>query len=127
MNKNVVDRLQRTCYPKTSKKQFPITQEALTYDAAIKRAKQLLDSGRISASAWQFIAVANAATGQREPDQQALEAAIKELDTAIASFERLDKSITSYLRAQYAIEAKLRDAFGAGSAPAQQPTAGKNP
>jgi len=25
MNKNVVDRLHRTCYPKTSKKQFPIT------------------------------------------------------------------------------------------------------
>jgi hypothetical protein len=105
----------------------PINQEALTYDAAIKRAKQLLDSGRISASAWQFIAVANASAGKREPDQQALEAAIKELDTAIASFEYMDKSITAYLRAQYAIEAKLRSAFGAGSAPSQQPAAGKNP
>lgn len=105
----------------------PINQEALTYDAAVKRAKQLLDSGRISASVWQFIAVANAAADKREPDQKALEAAIKELDTAIASFEYLDKSITAYLRAQYAIEARLRSAFGAGSAPLQQPAGGKNP
>ncbi len=103
----------------------PINNEALTYEAAIKRAKQLLDSGQISTSAWQFITVANAAAGKSEPDRQALEAAIKELDTAIASFERLDKSITAYLRAQYAIEAKLRSAFGAGSPPAQQPAAGK--
>ncbi len=102
----------------------PINNEALTYEAAIKRAKQLLDSGRISASAWQFITVANASAGKREPNQQALEAAIKELDTAIASFERLDKSITAYLRAQYAIEAKLRSAFGAGSPSSQQPAAG---
>lgn len=105
----------------------PITQESLTYEAAIKRAKQLLDSGQISATtAWQLITVANTSADKRTPDQHAVVAAIKELDTAITAFERLDASITAYLRTQYAIEAKLRSAFEAGGATSQQPATATN-
>lgn len=98
----------------------PITKEALTYQAALKRAKQLLDSGRISRAVTPFVRVATAPAAM-PPSQQALEAAIKELDSAIAAFDRMDKAISAYLRAQYAIETKLRSAFGASAPPKKKP------
>lgn len=89
----------------------PITKEALTYEAALKRAKQLLGSGRVTRAAGSFVRVASPAAAT-PPSQEALEAAIAELDAAIAAFGRLNSSISAYLRAERAVDAKLRTVLG---------------
>lgn len=88
----------------------PIRNEAVTFDAALKRADTYLKSGQIS-QWFRDLGVISQAFAATEPSQQTLEAAIRELDTAVASFERLNGLISKYLRAQKSIEGKLATAF----------------
>ncbi len=106
----------------------PIRNEAVNAEAALKRAKAYLASGLISGVTWRIMKVASHPGSGREPDQQALEAAIRELDAAIASFDRLNKALSGYLRAQYAIEKKIAQAFAEGARVARpRDEAGANP
>lgn len=99
----------------------PIKNEAVTFEAALKRADTYLKSGRISqvfhrAAFRSLIFIAD-----EPPSQQALAAAIQELDKAIASFVRLKGSTAKYLSAQRSIERELESAFGAKSNAPPQP------
>jgi hypothetical protein len=89
----------------------PITREALTYEAALKRAIQLMDGGTAPRSSRPFFL--RASTGAKAaPSKEALQAAVKELDVAIASFGRLHKSIAAYLRTEREFDARLRATLG---------------
>ena len=90
----------------------PITQEALVYEAAIKRALQHLgyspQQSRL-APAFQRIAFVQASYFDEEVfvNAQQLNAAIREMDVAIASFTRLSALLLRGVRAQKVIDEKL--------------------
>jgi len=91
----------------------PIRNEAVIFSEAIRRANDYLKSGKISLtlSKREFV-LAGFAASDDPPDQKSLQAAISELDKAIASWQTLSTSISKYLTNQRSIERKLEDAFG---------------
>jgi len=89
----------------------PIKNEAVTFEAALKRADAYLKSGKISQLFHNAAFRPVVFIADDEPSQQALGAAIKELDKAISSFNRLNVSISKYLSTQRSIELELEAAF----------------
>lgn len=99
----------------------PIRGEAVTFEAALKRANTYLKSGQISQLFRKASSTSLIFIGDDEPSQQALAAAIRELDKATASFVRLHGSATKYLSAQRSIERELEAAFKAETNTQSQP------
>jgi hypothetical protein len=103
----------------------PIKNEAVTFREALRRANEYLKSGKISqTSTHTNFHPAAYVFYDDPPSQNALRAAIGELDKAILSWGRLDPSISKYMQAQRSIEQKLDAAFGVSATPAKEPTIG---
>ena len=90
----------------------PIQKEAVTYEAALKRAAAYLKSGKISQIFHKAAFRPLIFSTDDPPNQRSLAAAVRELDKAISSFVRLRGSIAKYLAAQRSIERELEAAFG---------------
>jgi hypothetical protein len=104
----------------------PIANEVLTERAALQRALKYLETGRMTDGGWRLIPAGGVLAQNRAGErQQALRAAVRELDTAIASLRRLRASMRDYLRAKARIEGELQRAFQ--EAPRSQKPAAKRP
>lgn len=93
----------------------PITNEAVVYEQALKRAKQRLQgasqSGLVSQpSQVRFLAAT--ADGEIRVTKGQLEAAILDLDEAIQAFDRLSPNVMKYLRWQQKIHISLDQITG---------------
>ncbi len=103
----------------------PIKNEAVTYEAALKRAKGYLETGKLGSADWRVLPVGWSAA-QISEKEKAFQAAVRELDVAIAAFDRFSAQVGQYLRAQARINENLARAFatdatGAGKAAGAQP------
>ncbi len=98
----------------------PITNEALDYRAAVKRAlDRLKGASQANRERWHrlfsFVATAHAAEASAQMTQVTkpqLEAALKDFDRGIGVFERLRGRIDSYLRVETRTHEKLRALAG---------------
>lgn len=90
----------------------PIRNEAVTFEAAVKRADAYLRSGKISQIFHRAAFRPLVFIADDPPSQRSLAAAIRELDKAMLSFSRLNGSVAKYLNAQRSIERELEAAFG---------------
>ncbi len=90
----------------------PIRNEAVTFEAAVKRADGYLKSGKISQIFHRAAFRPLIFLADDPPSQRSLAAAIRELDKAMLSLSRLNGSISKYLSAQRSIERELEAAFG---------------
>jgi hypothetical protein len=88
----------------------PIRNEAVVYEQALKRAKERLQGGSQGALGMGILPVhflAAAETQDVRVTKEQLEAAIRDLDEAIQSFDRLTPQVTKYLKWQI----KVHDAL----------------
>lgn len=105
----------------------PIRNEAVNFEAALKRADNYLKSGKISQIFHKAAFRPVLFIADDPPSQRSLAAAIRELDKAIASFVRLNGLIAKYLSAQRAIERELEAAFGVKTTTPLEPVSPKVP
>lgn len=89
----------------------PIANEAVIYEQALKRAKQRLQGGssqRLSEYRLHLVTMLTATQNSEVSVSKAnMEAAIKDLDEAIRSFDRLSPKMARYIEWQKGIHAKL--------------------
>ncbi len=89
----------------------PVKKEAVVYETALKRAKQRLQGGSSHHGLESILHLATLLAAAQHGDisvsKPDLEAAIKDLDEAIRSFDMLSSNLTSYLRWQVGIHGRL--------------------
>lgn len=106
----------------------PITNEVVVEREALKRAIRYIETGRMADGGWRMIPAGGLLAQKKASErQQALRAAVRELDAAIASLGRLRVSMRDYLRAKARIEGQLQHAFQGAAPPQGKKPAAKQP